>query len=373
MKKVLHIPNYYYPHIGGIEKTCQDIVDSLKDKCEQKVICFKDARHSIVDEVDSVSVTRVGCQVKVASQSLAWSYRKYLNKEIKEFNPDVVIFHYPNPFVAHILLPLIQKNKNIKFILYWHLDITKQKFLSKLFDNQTIKLLERADKIISTSKDYAKNSKFLPQYLSKVEIIPSCVSIRNVDTDKLNNSICQIKEINKDKKIVFSFGRHVEHKGFKHLIDAAKMLPQYNFYLGGTGTITDELKEYAKDVSNFKFLGKLDDLTLEAYLNSCDLFAFTSLTKSEAFGLALAEALMHSKPAVTFTIPGSGVNFVSVDGLTGLECPNGDSKELAKAIDKLLTDDKLREVFSKNAKDRADTLFSFDAFSKKINNLIENI
>lgn len=32
--KILHIPNYYNPHIGGIETVAEDIVNSLKDKYE---------------------------------------------------------------------------------------------------------------------------------------------------------------------------------------------------------------------------------------------------------------------------------------------------------------------------------------------------
>ena len=34
-------------------------------------------------------------------------------------------------------------------------------------------------------------------------------------------------------------------------------------------------------------------------------------------------------PAVTFTIPGSGVNWVSLNGETGIEVPNGDDKAFA--------------------------------------------
>ena len=30
--KILHIPNYYSPHVGGIEQVCFDIVESLKDQ-----------------------------------------------------------------------------------------------------------------------------------------------------------------------------------------------------------------------------------------------------------------------------------------------------------------------------------------------------
>jgi len=373
MKRILHIPNYYNPHIGGIEQTCEDIVNSLKDKYEQRVICFKDAKHTSTDEVDDVPVVRVGCQTKVASQSIAYHYKKMLKKEFIEHTPDIVIFHYPNPYVAHYLLPLLKKYPDVKFVLYWHLDITKQKLIGKLFYNQNLKLLKRADKIISTSKLYAQNSKFLPEYMSKVEIIPSCVSFRNVDLEEKNNKINEIKNNLNGKKLVFTFGRHVPHKGFQHLIEAAKMLPEYEFYIGGCGKYTEELKEQASDIFNVTFLGKLDNIDLEAYLSACDLFAFPSLTKAEAFGLALAEALLHGCPAVTFTIPGSGVNFVSVNNETGLEVENGNSKELANAIKKILTDDELRNKFSQNAKERANKLFTIDSFAKRINDVINNL
>lgn len=371
--KILHIPNYYNPHVGGIEKTCEDIVNSLKGKYEQEVICFKDAPHSQKDIVNDIPVIRVGTQTKVASQSISVGYRKLLRKEFKEFKPDIVIFHYPNPFVAASLLPLLEKNKNIKFILYWHLDITKQKMLGKLFDGQNKRLLKRANKIISTSREYASNSKYLPSYKEKITIIPSCVSLRTMNEKDLKNKIEEIKEENKGKKIVFAFGRHVKHKGFNHFIDAAKELPTYNFVLGGKGKMTQELKEQGKDLKNLKFITSLDDLTLEAYLYSSDVFVFPSLTKAEAFGLALAEAELHGLPCVTFTIKGSGVNYVSIDNVTGLECPNGDSQALANAIKKILENDELRKNFSNNALQRAKDLFTYEAFNKAINDAIDSL
>ena len=62
---------------------------------------------------------------------------------------------------------------------------------------------------------------------------------------------------------------------------------------------------------------------------ACDVFCFPSVTKNEAFGIALAEGMYFGKPAVTFTIPGSGVNYVNLDGVTGIECKNADCKDYA--------------------------------------------
>ena len=46
---------------------------------------------------------------------------------------------------------------------------------------------------------------------------------------------------------------------------------------------------------------------------------FPSITKNEAFGVVLAEAMYCYTPAITFTIEGSGVNWVNLHQVTGLE------------------------------------------------------
>lgn len=74
----------------------------------------------------------------MASQSISLSYAKYLRKLMNDFEPDIVFFHYPNPYVAHYLLKY--KKRDFKLIVYWHLDIIKQKVLGKLFYKQNYEL-----------------------------------------------------------------------------------------------------------------------------------------------------------------------------------------------------------------------------------------
>ena len=81
---------------------------------------------------------------------------------------------------------------------------------------------------------------------------------------------------------------------------------------------------------------------------AASVFAFPSVTKNEAFGVALAEAMYCGTPAVTFTIPGSGVNWVSLNGETGIEVANGDDKAFAEAIDKLIVDKVLSKRYAEN-------------------------
>lgn len=371
--KILHIPNYYNPHIGGIETVAEDIVNSLKDKHEQRVICFKDSKGTVTENVNGVLVTRVSCIAKVASQSIAPGYKKELKKIMNEFKPEVVIFHYPNPFVAAFLRKYLKRN--FKFVLYWHLDIVKQKVLGKFFNPQTKTLLDRADKIVATSPNYIVGSKWLTQYNNKAIVIPNCVS-DDIDyiSDDVNKKSMEIKEENKDKTIIFALGRHVEYKGIIHLVNASKYLnDSFKIYIAGKGPLTDSLKEAAQADKKITFLGRVEQADLKAYLNACDIFAFPSITKNEAFGIALAEAMALGKASVTFTIPGSGVNFVSINEKTGIEVPNMDDKAFADALIKLQQDSTLRQKYAHAAKERCDSLFRFKEFKENILKLVEEL
>ncbi len=134
--------------------------------------------------------------------------------------------------------------------------------------------------------------------------------------------------------------------------------------------MTSDLKKMAKGDNKIEFLGKIDEKDMVAYYKACDIFCFPSITKNEAFGLALAEGMYFAKPAVTFEIYGSGVNYVNIDGKTGIECRNKDSKEFAKAIMKLKENYQLRTQYGKCARERVKENFLFDKFKISIISLI---
>ena len=367
MKKVLQIVNYMFPHIGGIEQVGRDILNSIKDEYEQKIICFNHEKGTIKDTVDGVEVTRVNCQIKISSQSIALSYKKQLKKIMKEYKPDIVIFHYPNPFVAHSLMRFLKK-RDFKFILYWHLDITKQKILGKLFAGQNKRLLKYADKIVATSQNYVDGSPWLSSYKEKCVVIPCCVNEEKLKYDE--SHIAKAKEIKKNyegKTICFAFGRHVEYKGLTYLVKASKLLDDnYVVLIGGKGPLTDDLEKEAKDDKKITFLGRLSDDDLKAYLLACDIFCFPSITKNEAFGIGLAEAMYYSKPVITFNIPCSGVNYVNLKDVTGLEVKNRNVEEYAKAVTMILN----YPDFGKKAHDRVCELLTYDTFRKNILDLL---
>lgn len=374
MKRILHISKYYYPFSGGTEQIARDAVLALKGKYEQKVIAFNDGKEDTVEVIDQVEVYKCGCFAKISAQSLSMSYKKILHKIMVEFNPDLIIFHYPNPFVAALLLGELRKSE-AKLIIYWHLDIIRQKFLKKFFNSQNKQLLKRAYKVIATSPNYIEGSTWLQSVREKCVVVPNCINVDRMEiTSEIKKRAEKIRMENAGKTICVAVGRHTEYKGFSYLIQASKLLDDtFQIYITGKGELTEELHREANGDKKIVFTGRIDDKELKALIYACDVFCFPSITKNEAFGLALAEAMYYGKPAITFTIPGSGVNYVSINGTTGIEVQNKNIEEYANAMKKLSKDKDLRTTYGVAGKKRVEKYFLSTQFSHNIKKTIEDI
>lgn len=374
MRKILHISKYYYPFSGGTEQIARDVVLSLKNEYIQKVIAFNDEKKDKIDNVDGIEVVKCGCFTKIAAQSLSISYERNLHNLMEDFNPDIVVFHYPNPFVAALLLRELKKSK-AKLVLYWHLDIVRQKYLKLLFTSQNKSLLARADKIIATSPNYIEGSKWLQSVKTKCIVIPNCINVERMEiTQEIEKKVLNIRAQNKNKTICVAVGRHTEYKGFSYLIQASKFLDDsFHIYITGTGELTEKLHEEARGDKKITFTGRIDDDELKSLILASDLFCFPSITKNEAFGLALAEGMYYEKPAITFSIQGSGVNYVSLDKVTGIEVENRNVKKYADAMRLLAQNEELRMKYGKAGKKRIEENFLSTQFTKNIRNMFKSI
>ena len=182
------------------------------------------------------------------------------------------------------------------------------------------------------------------------------------------------RQYGEDRILCFGIGRHIPYKGFRYLVEASRYLDErFVVLIGGKGELTESLKAQAAGDDKVRFLGRLSDGDLLACYLACDIFCFPSITKNEAFGIALAEGMSFEKPAVTFTIPGSGVNFVNLDGVTGIECPNGDSRAYAAALTRLADDKQLRRQYGAAAAQRVRENFLSGQFAANIRSLFSDL
>ena len=368
--RILHISKYYYPYMGGVENICKYVVDATTGH-EVAVVCFNEGRNDCVDKVDGVKVYRVGAWVTVVRQALSLSYFTVLRKAIKEFQPDVIHFHWANPFPAAVVLCVIPKD--VKLIIHWHMDIIKQAKIYPLIKPIETALLRRADKVVVTSPQYRDGSKPLQPFKEKVRVVPNAFDKDMFDMVLANDRLEEIKARYGGKKIVFFIGRHIEYKGLPYLVEAEKYVKEdCVFVIAGGGPLTEELKASCKS-ERVIFVGRLSDEELVWHHKAASVFAFPSITKNEAFGVALAEAMYCYTPPVTFTIEGSGVNWVNLNGVTGIEVPNKDVVAYAEAIDKLLCDEPLARKYAEAAHQRAVENFTIPKMMEKMNEVYKEI
>ena len=236
-------------------------------------------------------------------------------------------------------------------------------------------MLARADKVIATSPNYIEGSKWLQSVKDKCVVVPNCINVERMTiTPDIEKRATEIREENKDKTICVAVGRHTEYKGFTYLVQASKLIDdRFRIYITGTGELTEKLHEEARGDNKITFTGRIDDTELKALILASDMFCFPSISKNEAFGLALAEGMYYEKPAVTFTIPGSGVNYVSLNRVTGIEVENRNVEKYADAMRTLAQNKELCLKYGKAGKERVKNNFLSTQFSININTVINSL
>ena len=178
---------------------------------------------------------------------------------------------------------------------------------------------------------------------SKVVVIPNSVALEPPsDADGLTFK----------KPFVVAMGRLVDQKGFDLLIESFSKLannyPNWNLVIIGEGDKRSKLVRLISRLgleSRILLAGRVKNP--QTILCQADIFVLSS--RYEGFPNALLEAMACGLPAISFNCP-SGPAEIIRHNFDGILVPPGNSEKLSLAMDKLMTDKKLREKLGKNAK-----------------------
>lgn len=363
--KILHLGKLCPPNEGGMELFSYDLLEYLNKKgIEADLLCF--------DELKKQGIFRnfkyFACKmnIKLNSAPLSYDFVKTFKKIVNNY--DIIHIHSPNP-----LAEILSLFTNKKIVIHWHSDIVKQKISYMLYKPVQQKILQKAVKIIATSPQYLNSSEQIANYKDKSVVIPLSLNPQRLERENQN----EYEKINhkiKNKKVVLSVGRLVEYKGFEYLIEASKYLNDDTVvFITGGGPLYKALSQKIHDLNlqdKVFLLGRVDSISV--FMKNCDLFCLPSVTRNEAFGLVLLEALYFGKPLVTTNVKGSGMNFVNKHSETGFVVPPKNPKALSEAINKILYDNVLYQKFSENALNRFRD-FEIDSIGEKLINLYQNL
>ncbi|MDE5946488.1 MAG: glycosyltransferase [Oscillospiraceae bacterium] len=354
--RILEVNKAYYPHIGGIESLVMQYSEtfSRNNKSDLRVLVCRDEKgRTKYENINDVKVIRCGSFGTYFSCPISFSFISKFRKLSK--NADII--HINTPFPLADLALLLSGYKG-KVVISWHSDVVKQKKLLFFYKPLMMKMLKRADLIVTATQGHINGSPYISKFSKKCRVIPYGLDIekylsikkRPILTEKLNN---------KSSLKVFFTGRLVYYKGVNVLINAFKKVRNCELFIAGTGTLENELKEYAEknNMDSIHFLGFLEDNDLKCAFADCDIFVLPSVANSEAFGIVQLEAMVYSKPVINTSLP-TGVPYVSVDGISGITVEPSNPEKLADAINMLAGDENLRHAYGANAFKRVRDLFN---------------
>jgi glycogen synthase len=150
-----------------------------------------------------------------------------------------------------------------------------------------------------------------------------------------------------DERLIVLVGRLVYEKGFQLALEALpgliERLGDVRFLVAGSGTHEQELRDQASALGldpHGTFLGWIGDDVLHSLYRIADLCVVPSLY--EPFGLVALEAMASGCPCIVADTGGLR-EIVPEDERVGLRFNGGDAEHLEAMVERLLTDDPLRE------------------------------
>jgi glycosyltransferase involved in cell wall biosynthesis len=368
--KILHIGKWY-PWNGGVETVRNDIVNGISAMgincdmlCEAPLGC-KRAEYNLNAHCKVVTVKTLFRLIRVP---IAPRIIPMFRKMSKHY--DIIHIHQPDPIA---ILALLFSDYSGKIVTHWHADIAEYPLLQKLYNPLPNWLLKHSDIIIATTPITAEASRCLKPFKNKIAILP--IGIKD---PLLQPELAEIiRKQYTNKKIIFSMGRLATYKGFNFLIDAMKELSEdYVCLIGGKGPLFESLQEQISSLGldhKVKLLGFLTNEEVSSLYDACTLFCMPSINKGEAFGIVQIEGMAHSKPIIATKIKDSGVPWVNIDGVTGINVEPSNAHEIAKAILQIAENDELKISYGRNARKRFEAMFTREIMVKKCVEIYKSI
>lgn len=311
--------------------------------------------HDEIEYHDNLKICRYGSQLRLFSTRFSLGI---FNKPISD-DFDIVHVHFdipPTPFAG---LRVAKKTKKPLVVTYhgdW--DETYGNLLRKIvvsyFNKYYVdKLLVNADIIISPSKHYIDESKFLKKYSHKVVVIPNGVNKDQFDNLPSKEKCRETLKIPTSCKLILYLGALTPRKGPDVLLNSLnyiiKKIPDIKLIFVGDGSYKTELRTmtHRLELDNYvDFVGYVDEKIKPYYYKAADVFVLPSTISTEVFPLVLLEAMASSVPIVTSDL--HTFKSIIVDDENGLISTKGDPNDLSMKITSILENIDLRSELISN-------------------------
>jgi glycosyltransferase involved in cell wall biosynthesis len=291
---------------------------------------FDIAIHIAFDNNKILKNLKEHSNTKVVEFALVSGLPHYLNN-LKDW------LNYIQNYIFLSKFPLMKLNEVMKRIVSWF-------YMSSLCSKNIVSISEY-DRLI------LKNGHHLDvHYIPPVHNFGECLSC----TEEPNS-------------ILFFSGKSMASTiAVEYLLVAAKMLPEYNFYI--TGFIPRNATNF-QNLKNIKMCGYIEENKFYELITRISLIVMP-LVSGSGFQTKLAESLMRAKPVIT-----TSVIACEFPGLLNMEhiIVEDNPHEFTNKIKMLMNDKQLRMKLSRNAKKYYDSYLTSDIALKLHQEYLEKL
>ena len=350
MKVVLTSP-YYPPNLGGVEVHVRNLANGLLGR-------------GFDVEVITSSGRDVAVKVrKVPSIPIPYSPIPIVFPKVEG---DLYHSHIPSPFFAK---EVARRNLRPHVITY-HNDVVIPErvngyrippkvgsIIGEIAENVMRSVLESADAIIATTKDYADTSPILKDF--DVTVIPNAIDLDRYEF-----------ELEKEDYVIY-VGRLVEYKGLSILMRAMRTVQKsipIKLIVVGDGEDRIRFERLARTLDlKVEFEGRVSEDRKIELIKKAKLLVLPSKSRLEAFGIVLLEAMACGTPVVGSNI--AGVRCVAKEG--GLIFYDVD--DLAEKILRIVTNDGLAKALGRRGRKVVEEKYNWKVVLSKVIDLYSSL
>lgn len=354
--KITQIFKIYWPgNGGGIATVMERIADGCRD-WEQEIIVCQDSRKKRCADSHYHGIAVHRCRQLFEMASTPVSFQFLLDVKRRTRDSDIVVCHFPYPMAD---LAVLFGMYSGRLVVWWHCGFEKDRKLAFLYRPLVRHTLQKADRILVSSRGNLENTGMLRKYRGKCSVVPFCISDAYRKRGQAHAEMFYKEKqqegragCGRSRVSILFIGRFVWYKGCDILLRAFARM-QYRdcrLVLVGSGPLERELKRLAASLrlKNVLFAGRVSEEEKLRQIEQCDFLVLPSVSEAEAFAIVQLEAMAFGKPVINTRLK-SGVPYVSIGGVTGITVKPGSVKELASAMDELAGDEKLRRKYGANA------------------------
>lgn len=316
--RILIALTYYRPHYSGLTIYSERLARALVKRGHQVTVLTSqfDPAYPKEEIVDGVRVVRMPVLMRLSKGVIMPSIPFRAWQEIKK--ADVVNLHLPQLDAAPI--SILARMLGRPVVLTYQCDLKMPKgfihTLANIGSNMANAVsAAMANMIVTTSRDYAENSKFLMRYEQKIHPVTPPVVLSKVSTEFIDQTR-QKFGIHPEDKVIGMVARLAAEKGVEYLVRALPLVLEKEpnarvLYAGQYENVMGE-EAYAAMLAplieklgeHWQFLGLIPDDELAAFYHLCDVVVLPSTNSTEAFGMVQIEAMTCGTPSVASDMPG---------------------------------------------------------------------